>query len=84
MMMTPPEDVVELRLTNLEADLREERKARRDSVIRLEDKKADQDDLKTLADEVHGLRRALVLFSLTMIGTAVVFLVGVLAIVSQH
>lgn len=81
--MVPPEDVIELRLTNLEADLREERKARRDSVIRLEDKKADQDDLKTLADEVHGLRRALVLFSLTMIGTAVVFLVGVLAIVSQ-
>lgn len=81
--MIPPDEVVELRLTTLEVDLREERKARRESVIRLEDKKADQDDLKTLADEVHGLRRALVLFSLTMIGTAVVFLVGVLAIVSQ-
>lgn len=82
--MIPPDDVIQLRLTNLETDLRDERQARREAVTRLEEKKADEDDLKTLAGEVHGLRRALVLFSLTMIGTAVVFLVGVLAIVSQH
>lgn len=79
--MIPPDEVINLRLTNLESDLREERKARRDSVVRLEDKKADQEDLKTLADEVHGLRRALVLFSLSMIGTAFVFILGVLALV---
>jgi phage terminase Nu1 subunit (DNA packaging protein) len=79
--MIPPGDVVELRLKNLEADMRDEREARRRSVERLEEKKADQDDLKTLAEEVHGLRRALVLFSLTMIGTAIVFLMGVLALV---
>jgi phage terminase Nu1 subunit (DNA packaging protein) len=79
--MIPPEDVIQLRLTNLERDLRDERNARRDSITRLEDKKADQDDLKTLAEEVHGLRRALVLFSLTMIGTAIVFLMGVLTLV---
>jgi hypothetical protein len=79
--MIPPGDVVELRLKNLEQDLREEREIRRKAVERIEEKKADQDDLKTLAEEVHGLRRALVLFSLTMIGTAVVFLMGVLALV---
>lgn len=81
--MIPPDETVVWRVGTLERDLSEERKARRDAIIRLEDKKADEADLKTLADEVHGLRRALVLFSLTMIGTAVVFLVGVLAIVSQ-
>lgn len=81
--MNPLDEVIELRLTNLETDLRDERKARRETMTRLEDKKANQDDLKTLADEVHGLRRALVLFSLTMIGTAVVFLMGVLALVQQ-
>jgi hypothetical protein len=79
--MIPPGDVVELRLKNLEQDLREEREIRRKAVERIEEKKADQDDLRTLAEEVHGLRRALVLFSLTMIGTAVVFLMGVLALV---
>lgn len=79
----PPTEVVDLRLKNLEEGLRDEKTARHESVKDLTANKADQDDLKTLAEEVHGLRRALVLFSLTMIGTAVVFLVGVLAIVSQ-
>jgi len=81
--MIPPDEVIELRLTNLESDMRDERKARRESMTRLEDRKAEKEDLKTLADEVHGLRRALVLFSLTMIGTAVVFLMGVLALVQS-
>lgn len=82
--MIPPEDVIILRLTTVEEALKDERRRREDQVTRLEDKKADQDDLKSLADEVHGLRRALVLFSLTMIGTAVVFLMGVLALVQNH
>lgn len=81
--MIPPSDVVQLRLGNLERDLREERTARRESITRLDDRKADQDDLQTLADEVHGLRRALVLFSLSMIGTAFAFLIGVLALVAH-
>lgn len=82
--MIPPEDVIILRLTTVEEALKDERRRREDQVTRLEDKKADQDDLKSLADEVHGLRRALVLFSLSMIGTAFVFLMGVLALVQSH
>jgi hypothetical protein len=82
--MIPPNDVVQIRLNNLEQAMVEERKRRENQYDKLEDKKADQDDLKSLAEEVHGLRRALVLFSLTMIGTAVVFLMGVLALVQNH
>lgn len=79
--MLPPDEVISFRLGNLEEAIRDERKARHEAVKDLIEKKADQDDLKTLAEEVHGLRKALVLFSLTMIGTAVVFLMGVLALV---
>lgn len=82
--MIPPAEVVDLRLKNLEEGLRDEKRARHEAVKDLTTNKADQDDLKSLADEVHGLRRALVLFSLTMIGTAVVFLMGVLALVQNQ
>lgn len=82
--MIPPEDVIVLRLSTVEEALKDERKRREVQIDKLEEKKADQDDLKSLADEVHGLRRALVLFSLTMIGTAVVFLMGVLALVQNN
>lgn len=79
--MIPPEETLVWRIETLERELREERKTRHDSVERINDKKADVEDLKTLAEEVHGLRRALVLFSLSMIGSAFAFIVGVLAII---
>lgn len=78
--MIPPENALEWRVATLERELREEKKTRHEVVEQLRDRKADVDDLKNLADEVHGLRRALVLFSLSFVGSSLVFLLGVLTL----
>lgn len=45
--------------------------------------KADEKDLEDIKKEFKSLRTALIIFSLSCIGTAVMFLVGVLALVTQ-
>lgn len=42
-------------------------------VGRVETEKADDDDVKSLAEEVKSLRRALYTFALSVVGSAVVF-----------
>jgi hypothetical protein len=84
--MTPPESeaTIAWRVGTLETDLRDERKARRDAYNKLDEDKADAKDVARLADEVSGLRRALLIFSLSMVGTAVTFLAVIFAVVSSQ
>jgi hypothetical protein len=46
----------------------------------LSEKKADADDEQKLAEEVAGLRRALITFSLSLVGSAGAFVIGVLGL----
>jgi hypothetical protein len=47
----------------------------------LHSEKADEKDLLVLAEEVRGLRRALITFSLSVVGSAVVFALAVFQLV---
>lgn len=71
------------RLSALEKDLAEERRNRHSDFDKLDKEKASDKDLTILADEVRGLRRALIIFSLSMIGTGGTFLLGVLALLQN-
>jgi hypothetical protein len=53
-------------------------------------KKADEkdvnvvaEDVKAVADELNSLRRAIVIFSLSMIGTGGMFLLGILTLINN-
>jgi hypothetical protein len=70
--MIPPDETIAWRLNVAEQKLRD-----------LDMEKAEAKDLIALADEVHGLRRALMVFALSMVGTALMFVLGVLALVAQ-
>jgi hypothetical protein len=41
------------------------------------------DDVKAVAEELNSLRRAIVIFSLSMIGTGGMFLLGVLTLINN-
>lgn len=41
------------------------------------------DDVKQVADELNSLRRAIVIFSLSMIGTGGMFLLGILTLINN-
>jgi len=41
------------------------------------------DDVKAVADELNSLRRAIVIFSLSMIGTGGMFLLGILTLINN-
>jgi hypothetical protein len=47
---------------------------------RLDEHKADAKDVAILAEEVRGLRRALITFSLSLVGSAGAFIIGVLGL----
>lgn len=71
--MIPPEDTVLWRIGAAEK-----------AIVKLDDEKAENKDLLVLADEVRSLRRALVIFSLSMVGSGGAFLIGVLALTQNH
>lgn len=50
----------------------------------IEKEKADLDDLRNLVDEVRSLRKALIAFALSGIGTGMMFLIGVITLVVQQ
>jgi hypothetical protein len=52
-----------------------------EQVKTLRSEKADEKDLVVLAEEVRGLRRALITFSLSVVGSAVVFALAVFQLV---
>lgn len=41
------------------------------------------DDVKGVAEELNGLRRAIIIFSLSMIGTGGMFLLGILTLLNN-
>jgi hypothetical protein len=41
------------------------------------------EDVKQVADELNGLRRAIIIFSLSMIGTGGMFLLGILTLINN-
>jgi hypothetical protein len=41
------------------------------------------DDVKQVAEELNGLRRAIIIFSLSMIGTGGMFLLGILTLINN-
>jgi len=47
------------------------------------DVKVVADDVKSVAEELNSLRRAIVIFSLSMIGTGGMFLLGVLTLINN-
>jgi hypothetical protein len=53
-------------------------RAERD-IEKLDREKAEKDDMSRLADEVAGLRRALIGFAITIGGSAIVFAFGIVA-----
>jgi hypothetical protein len=70
--MNPPEDTVLWRLAAVET-----------LAQTIDKEKADTKDVNKLSDEVAALRRSLIVFSLSMVGSGGAFLIGVLALL-QH
>lgn len=81
--MMAPEETILWRVGTLEKRLAEEQKSRQDDIRSLDIEKADARDMNRLSDEVASLRRALIVFSLSMVGSGGAFLIGVLALVNH-
>lgn len=80
--MTPPdsEGTIIWRVGNVEQQLRDEQQARREADRELDKTKADEKDVARIGEELAGLRRALIVFSLSLCSLSVTIIIGLLAV----